>query len=300
MADYKQILFFADEVSIEKRPAIEVAQDVKDLRESTQKELGLERNDPKIGVRSFYLNHSTSKGTQAVIDLATGIVATDCKYTMDNAYPTGKPLQAFQTKVHGDNAHFEWHEPKNKVYLPFSTFELVIGYDIGKKFKDTYALLVENRSPDQPTEISIPSGGMENQYSKNLRAIQNIPLTTNAFRQAIRYDAATALGLSESAFIGYRDLGITVMPGGVVAGGLLVANIDYKWLNRQYQGMQNAAKRNPDKAWKTPLIVPTWELSDFLKQTKVDPILSDDSLGDVIHTKGFLEPIYREALERRI
>jgi hypothetical protein len=304
MADYKEHFIYANEIVIDRRPfSLEVTNDVKDLRVQMQRKLGLEINDPKIAVRRFVEHRYRPKGTQVALALTTGIVATDCNYAQDNAYPTGDSFEAFDI-LSERGSNFVWYEPQlySGAYISLSTFELVIGIDKSKKFKDTYALLVEQRSKNlhQPTEISLPNQGMETRWTNKKIPIENIPLTTESFKQALKYDAATSLCLPEEEFIGYQDLGIAVIPGSILAGGVLVAEIDYKGLNNKYHGMQNEAKRNPDKSWKTPLMIKTSELSDFLRSSNVNPLLGESSLGSILRTQGFIDSDYLKALEHKI
>jgi len=286
-------------INIKKGADIAVREDVKNSRQSIQEELGFSRNDPKIGVKS--IEHEVDKewdDNGVNVELAPGITTIDCKWAQKNVYKEGYPLEAFDTehKPYSSGGHRAILTTKldEGAYIHFSTFGLVVAYDGNNKdFNKTFALLVEKRGKQQQQRgtVSIANQGIEVKWTKQGIPIEKVPLTTESFKEAIKYDCATTLKLDKTQLVGYHDIGLALMPGSIDAGGLVVANIDYKSLEKAYR---------ENSEWKKPIIVPTNELSDFLKSgdVNVNSILKERSLGQVINHKGQFGLLYEQALKK--
>jgi len=303
MSEYKEILIPACKVKINRGRDIEVIPKIKAEREPLRKRFGWDRNDPKIGVISFeHLgDHSVDPlfGSEIELKLTLGITKLDDNWSQENLYPKGDPLEVFDKTsgkyANSDSFHRIFSARLDEgAYVHFSTFELVLAYEGNKKdFDKTFALLVKkvSKTGQQRGTISLANQGVELRWvQREGKRIEEIPIDTEYFTSAQKYDATTTLKLDEEQVVGHRDLGIGVMPGSIDAGGMLVAEVsDIRKLERAYEDIQK---------WKKPMVIPTSELSDYLRSGDVDvnSLLEEDCLGKIIHYRGLFGKLYEDAL----
>jgi len=297
MREYKQILIPADEIKLIRGPSIILPHTIVASRPELMEKYGFETNDPKIGVRAFTIQRANGS-RNVYIEAAPGITAIDCKWTQENSYPTGDPLEAFRYTKNDE----DYYTTKNGASVKLSTFGLVIGIDPteGRELGYTFTLLAEKRGRHQQQRgtISLPNQGYEVKWTRDGAPIDRIPITTDDFRKAIHYDSASTLLIDENHIIGYSDIGLGIMPGSIDAGGMVVVEIDHRELERDYKKSREEADEDPENTWKIPLIVRTRELKDFLySHENVNSLLSEESLGQLFNDNDTFDRCYKNALK---
>ncbi len=304
MAEFKSILIESPSgISVYKGKRVEVVAEVKNSREQILKELGLEINEDKMAVRQINYILGRNEHIYFNVEIAPGIKITENRWAQKNLYKTGDPFEVFDKKSKDNGSCFYTPRLKDGAYLHFSAFGFVLGYDKDKDFDKTFTLLAEKagKSEQQKGTFSIPNNGYERGWTEKGLSTDEVPISTKYFRKAIESEVTSTLRLDKNKIKGYTDIGLSFMPGSIDAGGLVVVEMSYNDLSQKYKEIKTEADRNPDKAWKTPLIVRTRELSDFLldSNNNINSILCEDSLGKVIRSDRF-ESYYKRALENRL
>ncbi|MBU0530262.1 MAG: hypothetical protein ABIH52_04045 [Candidatus Aenigmatarchaeota archaeon] len=303
MSEYQQELILTPEIRIERGEPVEVREDVQNSRESIMQELGLDRNDSKIAVRTIKHAYLSGREDQyAEVTLAPGITSTDCKWNQMHLHKTGDPFEAFGRETPFSGYDVYTARLADGGYVHFSTFGLVLGFDGENDFDKSFVLLAEKRGKNQQQRgsISISNQGYEAMWREQRIGPEEIPLTTADFMKAISYDSVKTLRIDENQLVGYQNMGLAFMPGSIDAGGLVVACISYSDLKKAYDKTRSDADKHPENAWKIPVIIPVNELPDFLRSSEhVNSLLKESALGRYFHDDmHVLGSLYESALSR--